>query len=81
MLAPNHERATLRLHPNTGRCALRDARSPPSAIARDAKVYRIEYDTIPPHEVLAWNCPPDVHLGLANPTIPTFESAETLPHP
>jgi putative transposase len=48
-------------------------------LARHAEAYRIEYNTIRPHEALAWNCPLDVHLGLADPAIPTFETAETLP--
>jgi hypothetical protein len=28
---------------------------------------------------LAWNRPKQVHLGLADPTIPTFLSTQTLP--
>jgi transposase InsO family protein len=48
-------------------------------LVREAEAYRVEYNTIRPHEALAWNTPPDVHLGLADPKIPTFESAKTLP--
>ena len=48
-------------------------------LARHAEDYRIEYNTIRPHEALAWNTPLDVHLGLADPTIPSFQAAETLP--
>jgi hypothetical protein len=44
-----------------------------------AEEFRIEFNTIRPHEALSWNRPLEVHLGLANPTIPTFERAETLP--
>ena len=35
--------------------------------ARHAEAYRIEYNTIRPHEALAWNSPLDVHLGLVDP--------------
>jgi hypothetical protein len=34
--------------------------------------YRIDYNTVRPHEALAWNRPRDVHLGLADPLIPNF---------
>ena len=40
---------------------------------------RVDYNTIRPHEALSWNRPREVHLGLASPTIPTFEQAEILP--
>jgi len=32
-----------------------------------------------PHEAIAWNRPEEVHLGLADPTIPTFQTTENLP--
>jgi hypothetical protein len=32
-----------------------------------------------PHEAIAWNRPKEVHLGQADPTIPTFQRTETLP--
>lgn len=44
-----------------------------------AEDYRIEYNTERPHEAIAWNRPMEVHLGLADPTIPTFEREEILP--
>jgi putative transposase len=44
-----------------------------------AEEFRIEFNTIRPHEALSWNRPLEVHLGLASPTIPTFERAEILP--
>ena len=44
-----------------------------------AEEFRIEFNTIRPHEALSWNRPRDVHLGLARPTIPTFERPEILP--
>lgn len=48
-------------------------------LAKRAEDYRIEYNEIRPHEALAWNRPKQVHLGLADPTIPTFQTTETLP--
>ena len=48
-------------------------------LAKHAVDYRIEYNTIRPHEALAWNRPEEVHLGLADPAIPTFETEEILP--
>ena len=44
-----------------------------------AEDYRIEYDTIRPHEVLAWNSPRDVHLGTAAPSTPNFPEHEIRP--
>jgi len=44
-----------------------------------AEDYRIEYNTVRPHEAIAWNRPIEVHLGIADPTIPNFEIEETLP--
>ncbi|MGH9251768.1 MAG: integrase core domain-containing protein, partial [Acidimicrobiales bacterium] len=44
-----------------------------------AEDYRIEYNTVRPHEAIAWNRPREVHLGLAESTIPTFQTKETLP--
>lgn len=48
-------------------------------LARRAAGYRTEYNEIRPHEAIAWNGPIDVHLGLADPTIPNFERKEILP--
>ena len=50
-------------------------------LARHAESYRIEYNTVRPHEAIAWNTPLEVHLGLASPTIPTFEQVKTPPPP
>ncbi len=44
-----------------------------------AEDYRVEYNTVRPHEALAWNRPRDVHLGLADPLIPNFPETEDLP--
>jgi putative transposase len=51
----------------------------PLDLVREAEAFGIEFNTIRPHEALAWNRPIDVHLGLADPTIPTFESENFLP--
>ena len=50
-------------------------------LAKHAEEYRIEYNQIRPHEALAWNRPKQVHLGLASPTVPTFQTTENLPTP
>ena len=42
-----------------------------------AEDYRVEYNTVRPHEALAWNRPEDVHLGLADPLIPNFPRLKT----
>jgi transposase InsO family protein len=44
-----------------------------------AETYRTDYNTIRPHEALAWNRPHDVHLGLADPLVPNFPEPEILP--
>jgi len=48
-------------------------------LAKHAEDYRIEYNTVRPHEAIAWNRPTEVHLGLVDPTIPTFQTIKTLP--
>ena len=48
-------------------------------LAQHAEDYRLDYNTIRPHEALSWNRPHDVHLGLASPTVPTFHTEEVLP--
>ncbi len=50
-------------------------------LADRAEEYRIEYDEIRPHEAIAWNRPREVHLGLADPTTPTFDTKQILPTP
>ena len=44
-----------------------------------AEDYRVEYNEIRPHEAIAWNRSKEVHLGLADPTTPTFETNVVLP--
>lgn len=48
-------------------------------LAAHAEDYRLEYNTIRPHEALAWNRPIDVHLGRADHTVPNFDRTESLP--
>ncbi len=50
-------------------------------LAKRAEDYRLEYNEVRPHEALSWNRPKQVHLGLADPTTPTFQTTETLPTP
>ncbi len=50
-------------------------------LAKRAEDYRIEYNTVRPHEAIAWNRPREVHLGHADPEIPTFQPNEILPTP
>jgi putative transposase len=44
-----------------------------------AEQYRVDYNTVRPHEALSWNRPHDVHVGLADPRIPNFPEPEILP--
>ncbi|WP_060722533.1 integrase core domain-containing protein [Pseudonocardia sp. EC080625-04] len=44
-----------------------------------AEDYRTDYNTIRPHEALAWNRPGEVHTGLADPRVPNFPETEILP--
>ena len=41
----------------------------------------IEYNQIRPHEAITWNRPQEVHLGLADPKLPTFHPTEILRTP
>lgn len=50
-------------------------------LAKHAEDYRIEYNEIRPHEAIAWNRPKEVHLGLADATVPTFQTEKVLPTP
>lgn len=50
-------------------------------LTKHAEEYRIEYNQIRPHEAIAWNRPQEVHLGFADPAIPTLQAKETLPTP
>ncbi|WP_246957402.1 transposase [Brachybacterium sp. Marseille-Q7125] len=44
-----------------------------------AEEYRLEYNTVRPHEAIAWNRPRDVHLGHASPDTPNFAGPAILP--
>lgn len=48
-------------------------------LKREADAYRHEFNTIRPHEHLAWNRPTDIHRGLVDPTTPNFPEPEILP--
>ncbi|WP_431683792.1 integrase core domain-containing protein [Kitasatospora sp. KL5] len=48
-------------------------------LVRHAEDYRRDYNTVRPHEALAWNRPHDVHTGAADPLIPNFPEPENLP--
>ena len=43
-------------------------------LAKHAEEYRLEYNQVRPHQAIAWNLPEEVHLGLADPTIATFQT-------
>lgn len=49
------------------------------ALAEQLAAYRHDYNTVRPHEAIAWNRPLEVHLGLADPTIPNLGREEFLP--
>ncbi|GAB6902338.1 integrase core domain-containing protein [Kineosporia succinea] len=49
------------------------------ALAEQAEAYRLEYNTLRPHEAIAWNRPLEVHLGLADPATPNFPDPKSLP--
>ena len=51
----------------------------PLDLVREAEAFRVEFNTIRPHEAIAWNRPHDVHQGLADPTTPTFPEPQFLP--
>ncbi|BAJ29595.1 MULTISPECIES: integrase core domain-containing protein [Kitasatospora] len=48
-------------------------------LVRHAEDYRRDYNTVRPHEALAWNRPHDVHTGAADPLVPNFPEPENLP--
>ena len=50
-------------------------------LAAHAEAYRIEYNTVRPHENLSWNRPIEVHLGHADPKAPNFPEPQNLPSP
>src|SRR5450756_1127625 len=48
-------------------------------LAAHAEDYRVEYNTVRPHEAIAWNHPIEVHLGYADPAVPNFPEPQNLP--
>lgn len=50
-----------------------------SWLAEHANAFRLEFNSIRPHEALSWNRPREVHLGLADTTTANFSKPETLP--
>lgn len=48
-------------------------------LVRAADAFRVEFNTVRPHEHLAWNRPSDGHHSLADQTIPNFPEPEILP--
>jgi putative transposase len=48
-------------------------------LVEHAERYRLEYNTVRPHEALSWNRPIEVHSGLADPLVPNFPEPEILP--
>jgi hypothetical protein len=48
-------------------------------LAAHAEGYRLDYNTVRPHEALSWNRPLDVHRGLADPAIPSFPEPQNPP--
>ena len=49
------------------------------ALAEHAHAYRTEFNTIRPHEGIAFNRPIEVYLGHAQPHTPNFPQDQTLP--
>ena len=49
------------------------------ALVEHAEAYRAEYNTVRPHEAIAWNRPHDVHLGQVDPLLTNFPEPQNLP--
>jgi hypothetical protein len=49
-----------------------------SSLPSTAEEYRIEYIQIWPREAIAWSRPKEVHLGLTDAAIPTFQTGAAL---
>jgi len=48
-------------------------------LVREAEAYRVEFNTIRPHQALSWNRPIEVHQWPGRPRDPTFPEPQTLP--
>ena len=51
----------------------------PLDLIRESDAFRVEFNTVRPHEALAWNRPHDVHQGIADPLTPNFPEPQILP--
>ena len=49
------------------------------AVVKHADAYRVEHNTVRPHEAIAWNRPIQIHPGLVGLGSPTFPETENLP--
>ena len=49
------------------------------SLVEHVDAYRADYNHVRPHEAISWNRPAEVHAGLADPAIPTFDREEILP--
>jgi hypothetical protein len=47
------------------------------SLVTHAERYRVDRNTVCPHEALSWNRPVEVHLGLANPRVPNFPNPKS----
>lgn len=45
------------------------------ALADHAEAYRTDYNSVRPHEAIAFNRPHDVHTGAADPAVLNFDHA------
>ena len=50
-----------------------------SWLAERANAFRLEFNSVRPHEAMSWNRPREVHLALTDPATPNFPEPETLP--
>lgn len=48
------------------------------SLVEHVDAYRADYNHVRPHGAISWNRPAEVHAGLADPTIPTFDREEVL---
>jgi transposase InsO family protein len=74
-LGQNDVRACLRL--TRVRAALPRADDDPLDLVRETEAFRVELNTVRPHEALARTLSADVHVRLADLTIPTSEATES----
>jgi len=78
MARPPGNRSRVRVSRSAGGVLLEEIHDALDLVAH-AEHYRIERNTVRPHEAIARNRPLDVHLGLANPHIPNSPETQNLP--